>query len=268
MLSLIGKLNHYQWLVPEGPWQKGFLLQLQDARAPSSDEFDVSDLARVQAAWWIVHLQAARDHFSIPDLRTMSSIRATVVFSDAGGGSENKIKNGIGGVIFPKIWYYLPWPALVRQNRENSLGVKFAFKLSTLEGFGALVGLATVPDLVRNAEVVMMNDNSGFVDAFRKKHSSCPYLYTVSKAVADLSRGLNCQVRVLKTKRCSGEGERAADALSKGEWHQAWTLIPDKNPEPAFIPRTLIKWISNPVPDLQLGQKVLEEMSKYTAVLH
>ena len=82
-----------------------------------------------------------------------------------------------------------------------------------------------------------------------------------------MARGLNCKVAVRKTRRCSGDGEKAADALSKGSWSQAWQLIPDKLPEPAFIPRSLIKWISNPVPDLQLGQKVLEEMSSYTKVL-
>ena len=46
MLSVNGKLNHYMWLVPGGPWQRGFLLLLQDARARSSVEFRMNDLAR------------------------------------------------------------------------------------------------------------------------------------------------------------------------------------------------------------------------------
>ena len=168
MLSLLGKLNHYQWLVPEGPWQKGFLLRLQDARAPGSEQFTVTDLAREQAAWWIVHLQAATDHFTIPDLRAMESLNATEVFTDAGGGSEAKIKNGIGGITFPGTWFYLPWPPIIRENRQNSLGMRFANKLSTLEGFGALVGLTTIPDLPRNKTVILENNNSGFVHAFQR----------------------------------------------------------------------------------------------------
>jgi hypothetical protein len=32
MLTLNGKLSHYMWLVPGGAWQRGFLLQLQDAQ--------------------------------------------------------------------------------------------------------------------------------------------------------------------------------------------------------------------------------------------
>ena len=62
-------------------------------------------------------------------------------------------------------------------------------------------------------------------------------------------------------------GELAADALSKGEWDRAWELIPDKLVDPAFIPRTLLMWISNPMPDMELGNKVLREMSRYTSVL-
>ena len=31
MMTLIGRLNHYQWLVPGGPWQWGFLMRMQDA---------------------------------------------------------------------------------------------------------------------------------------------------------------------------------------------------------------------------------------------
>ena len=161
----------------------------------------------------------------------------------------------------------MPWPSIIRENRQNSQGVRFAHKLSYLEGFGALVGLTTVPGLIRNSNAVLYNDNSGFVNAYAKKHSPCPYLYSVAKAVHDVALGLNCKVRVVKTKRCSGLGERAADALSKGDWNQAWELIPMKQEDPAYIPRTLIQWITNPVPDMHLGSRVLSEMSKYTSVL-
>ena len=57
---------------------------------------------------------------------------------------------------------------------------------------------------------------------FRKHHSRCPYAYTIAKALADLGEGLACKVKVEKTKRCSGDGEIAAYALSKGEWDNPW----------------------------------------------
>ena len=41
----------------------------------------------------------------------------------------------------------------------------------------------------------------------------------MAKAIHDVGVGLGCKVSVLKTRRCSGPGEEAADALSKGDWH-------------------------------------------------
>ena len=268
MLSVNGKLNHYMWLVPGGPWQRGFLLSLQDAGASGSVEFKVNDLARRQAGWWVDHLRAARVKSTIPDLRPMSSLLAVPVFADAAGGSEGKIRNGVGGFCPPHHWFYVPWPRVIRENRQNSLSVRLAHKLSCLEAFGSLVGLTIVPDIARNAEIKLVNDNSGFVDAFRKKHSSCPYLYTVIKAINDVAEGLGCTVSVVKTPRCSGVGEEVADALSKGDWNRAWPLMPWKNEDPGHVPRSLLRWIGNPIPDLDLGIKVISEMATYTNVLH
>ena len=76
------------------------------------------------------------------------------------------------------------------------------------------------------------------------------------------------QVTVTKTKRCSGEGELAADAISKGQWDLVKQYIPNKKDDPEFIPRVLLRWISNLVPDLELGSRILSEMSTYTKVLH
>ena len=60
--------------------------------------------------------------------------------------------------------------------------------------------------------------------------------------------------------RCSGQGEIAADALSKGDWETAWTAMPEKNDDPGKIPVSLLKWIQDPMPDLELGYKILVDM--------
>ena len=67
--------------------------------------------------------------------------------------------------------------------------------------------------------------------------------------------------------RCSGQGEIAADALSKGDWEDAWAAMPGKNDDPGKIPLSLLKWIQDPVPDLELGHKILLDMMEYTKVL-
>ena len=68
--------------------------------------------------------------------------------------------------------------------------------------------------------------------------------------------------------RCSGQGEVAADALSKGDWSTAWMSMPLKQDDPGRIPVSLLKWIADPTPDLELGSKILSDMMSYTKVLH
>ena len=268
MMTLNGKLNHYMFLVPGGTWQRGFLLPLQDSRESPSKEFLVTDCARKQAAWWITNLNAARKESKILDPRAHFRMNPVHIFTDAAGGDISKIKNGAGGFCPPSSWFYMPWPKLVRENRENSLGVKFGHKLCSLEGFAALLGLATNPDEVRNNEATIFCDNAGFVGVYSKRHSRCEYAYTVAKALNDIATGLACKLNVVKTRRCSGTGEEAADSLSKGDWEHAWENMPNKNVNPRRIPRVLALWISNQYPDLELGRKTLSEMSKYTKVLH
>ena len=171
MMSLNGKLNHYMWLVPGGLWQRGFLLRLQDSKGGAGMNFMVFDLARLQAAWWVENIRAATVESRIPDMRSMSCMLPINVYTDAAGGAEGKLKNGVGGFCPPNDWFYMPWPRIIREGRSNSLGVKFSHKLCCLEGFGSLVGLVSIPDLARNAEVVIHCDNAGFVGVYLKKHS-------------------------------------------------------------------------------------------------
>ena len=60
MMALNGKLNHYMYLVPEGPWQRGFLLKLQDQRESPSKLFEVTELVQKQASWWVTNIRAAQ----------------------------------------------------------------------------------------------------------------------------------------------------------------------------------------------------------------
>ena len=59
MMSLNGKLNHYMWLLPGGPWQQSFLLNMQDSSIPSNIPFKVNELAKEQAGWWIRNIRMA-----------------------------------------------------------------------------------------------------------------------------------------------------------------------------------------------------------------
>ena len=85
------------------------------------------------------------------------------MYSDAAGGDIGKIKNGIGGFIPPSDWMYMNWPSLIREKRENSQGGKFAHRLCSREGLAALATLATVPNMARNREMIVLCDDAAFV---------------------------------------------------------------------------------------------------------
>ena len=71
-----------------------------------------------------------------------------------------------------------------------------------------------------------------------------------------------------QTGRCSGPGEIAAAALGKGVFSTFRSPETKKDVGPTPVPKTLVHWIRDPVPDMMLGTRVLAEMSKHTQVLY
>jgi hypothetical protein len=68
----------------------------------------------------------------------------------------------------------------------------------------------------------------------------------------------------LKITRCTGAGAKMADQLSKAHFRSfretaaaaGWAL----QLEPARIPPALLRWLDRPVPDDQLGARILHEI--------
>lgn len=274
--SLAGRLNAYHKLVPGGKWERGWIQRLVDSTAPKQMKVTPRAPAISQARWWIINMANAAGWTEIPDTRPQTPATGLEVFPDAAGGSDTNMKLGLGGCIRvgSKVhWVYLPWPYMIRTNRKNKEDDSFARKLSMLE---AVAGLATVsahPDIVRNQNVTINTDNIGFADSYKRGASSCPYTYTVCKALYHVSIALNMGILVRWTPRVSGPGEIVADHLSKGKFQQAFEVtFEDGNRTnfaraPSHIPRTLIAWIENPVKTRLLGQAIIDEMASYTKVL-
>ena len=122
--------------------------------------------------------------------------------------------------------------------------------------------------MCRNTELVVYVDNKGACDIWRKGFStSCFYSYSIAKALNDVSRGLNCRVHVTKIARCSDSGSIAADAISKADFKLFRAVMPDYNRAMCNIPVTIQRWLSDPRVDMELGDKILLEMSKSQQVL-
>ena len=75
----------------------------------------------------------------------------------------------------------------LHNNLLSSLGVRFAKKLSCLEGFAALIGINALPNRIRNMEVLILVDNAVFVYPYANKHSCCPYAHTIEKALQNMA---------------------------------------------------------------------------------
>ena len=126
-------------------------------------------------------------------------------------------------------------------------GVGFKSKLTCLEGVGVLIAVCVSYTVISNRALEVYCDNQGTVDISRKGYSSvCPYSYTVIKAAHDVSFAFNCQLQVTKIRRCTGKGAVLADRLSKADFSSLKSDMPKKQEDPAFIPRTLLKWLRDP----------------------
>ena len=165
-------------------------MKLQNATKPPTHIIKITTQAKDQALWWLGNIKAATEDSTILDPRHMESMRPVHIFSDAAGGDASNIKNGIGAFTPQHHWIYMPWPPIIRDNRMNSEGTRFANKLCTLEGFAALAAVTAIPEVARNRELIVHCDNSGFVAVYKKKHSKCEYAYTVAKALHDVGEGL------------------------------------------------------------------------------
>ena len=205
---------------------------------------------------------AQKEETSIPDVRRWFPNSFVSVYPDAAGGSDTSVGRGFGGVVWEgaRPMVYGAWPQHIQLDIKNDEGVKFARKLSLLEGVAALATVAGNAKMLRGRAVRVFTDNAGLYQAFNKAHSRDPYCYTVMMALKDCCRYLGIKVSVCWTPRCSSEGEEVADHLSKARFREAGEVagVPV---ELQKVPMTLLKWLERPSVSRLLGYAMLEEMS-------
>ena len=76
-----------------------------------------------------------------------------------------------------------------------------------------------------------------------------------------MSTALACDLFLTNIGRCSTREAEAADALSKCDMRRFLDNMPEANIAPDEVPGALLKWIENPVPDRQLGGRIILEMT-------
>ena len=186
--SITGKLIDVRFLVRGGKFNILFFLQAVQQGLSRSDKLKIGRELKDQARWWTVALKAATKHSPIVHPDPMVPSTAVEGFTDAAGGTVSQMGAGLGGLVPPHRYFYLPWPAWLNMGWPNSDGVVFASKLTCLELLGALVLLVVCADLAAGGHLRVFVDNQGAVDIFRKGHSTkCVYTSSIAKAIFEVA---------------------------------------------------------------------------------
>ena len=238
-----------------------FLLESQQYLR-KDEKVPVTRQLREQAAWWSTALLAARDGSPIVNPDRGAPSTAVEGFCDAAGGKNTSIGAGVGGLVPPFRYFYLPWPRWLNLGMPNSEGVVFAHKLSCLELLGALITLTIGVDLAAGGHLRVYVDNQGAVDIYRKGHSTaCHYTSTVEKAIFEVAQATGVRVTVEKIRRCSNRGAYTADQISKGNLAELRRMMPLRQ-NPCEVPRSIISWVRDPTVDMHLATKILADLEE------
>jgi hypothetical protein len=189
------------------------------------------------------------------------------VFTDAAGGSTDRLGAGIGGVC-QTWWFYIPWSKKINAGGWRVDGKKVGRKLSALELIGPLVAVVAGHEKFANSHVTCWVDNAGAVAIWQKGYSTrCRLSSTIVTTTHAVAAAIGCTLHIQKIRRCSEKFSTIADALSKGYFQNA-RAAGQLDVGPAAIPSSLLRWINEPAPDDDLADRILKQISRTFPVLN
>jgi hypothetical protein len=262
--SLMGKLINIKPLIPIGKFHADHLMAAL-ADAQKSRSVTLSGLCKRQLSLWALLLKSCNARLTIPDTLSTLPAWSANVFTDAAGGTLEAVGRGVGGVL-GQHWFYYPWSKKINAGYHRVLGKKMSRKLAALEFIGPLIALSCAAKILYKRPAIFWVDNAGAVGAWKKGYSAaCPICTTVAKAISFVAAAIGAQVQILKIRRCSDVGPTLADHLSKAKFvefrrcalEQGWPL----DCAPLTIPTPLLQWLVAPVPDDDLGGRIVSALA-------
>ena len=157
--SIAGKLIDVRFLVRGGRYNLLFFLQAANQDLKPYQRVKPTWELREQAKWWMVALAMADRRSPILSPQPQVPSHAMEGWTDAAGGSTSHMGAGLGGLVPPFRYFYLPWPQWLNRGEANSEGVVFCSKLTCLELLGPLVLLVTCGDLAAGGHIRCFVDN-------------------------------------------------------------------------------------------------------------
>ena len=269
--SLVGKLIHIRPLIPCGKYNLHHLLkanshsQLRDTLVPLSPQI------KRQVWFWFSMIRLCSGHGPLPNPDARLPPWTIDVYSDAAGGSL--LSPGLGvGALTPFWWSYLPWSRAINLGRQTPNGRALSRAMSALELVGPLLAISAGHQWCKNRPIRVWVDNAASVFIFNKGYSTlCDLSTTIVCAIAKIAAGIGCQIEVTKITRCSTPLASMADALSKADFTRFWSLSRANSLllplDQAWVPPSLNLWLVNPTASDDLGDKILQDLSKRVLIL-
>ena len=268
LLSLTGKCIYIADLFVAGKYHKEEMLRLKSSYSdsPLGTRIPVTLKLKRDLSFWLLVAKASKYGLPISMRTPYPPINSLVYWTDAAGPSE-KSENGLGCIRLeddiydlPVFLLYLKWTPAI-QKKEVPVSI------AALELLGPLLSVICDIEHIANKSVLFRIDNVGSTKIWNKGYStSDPISSTIVKAIFDIAVAVNAVVFCNHVPRRSTPGAILADDFSKGSWVRG--LVSVLGPSAIIdgwkfpsIPISILKWLSNPVPDDGLGAKILEDMS-------
>ena len=209
--------------------------------------------------------------------RCQPTLSKLVFYTDAAGASFSQVKgekvfhnnNGkgvacIGGESVADIWCWcrMEWPEGLLTSIKDEKGCDYGSKSTTLEAVGMLLPFVSCPEKVKGKNVVFMIDNLAVLYGWYKGHvAKDKSASEVLKSVHYLSGLLGTTVNVEHVDRVSNEMAELADELSRRGVSKCWKAreAMEKTGQ-SVVTGYLLKWLTNPVEEKNLCQKLVNEL--------
>ena len=207
--TVTGKLVHYRMLVPQGKYYLGQLIR--SAIAGQDKDLDrmvtVSDWGRAEAWYWRNMLPFCGRRTLLPDPEYCLPPWTLHGNTDAAGGQrahqglvqQQSRGYGVGAVLGPHWWAYLPWGILINSDAVYRDGKRLDSKMSAWELLGPLLLLTAGVEMVRGKSLIIPVDNAGSVAIYRKGWcTSCMLCTTLALAISQVAAAIHCKLEIVQ----------------------------------------------------------------------
>ena len=267
--KLNGKLQNFGILIPLTRFYKSEILLLLRTSKDDNQMLPITPTLKTHLSMWASIIRLSVRGLPIPKFIDHPPPSALQYYSDAAGGSNIGKDQGVASIRrekdqIPLHLAILRWSKAINEGRKACDGKSLANKTTSLELLGAVLPLVTDTANVLGKSIVVHVDNIACHYVWKAGYSNQdPLATTIVKMISHLTAAMAVTLFIEHVPRCSTPEAIIVDTLSKGDLsplvyltkHAGFQVLPR-------IPQALLNWINNPIPDEDLGPRILKELAR------